>query len=122
MLKNSIAWVCSFKLDRSLVIFYPIFIFGIFFLFINDHCPHFLSVLLNEISGHNTTFLIFRWSLIGLFIFIWPKGISLVGRKFNIPPELIAYWQARKFFIAVWIALFELLIDENILVNWVHVL
>jgi hypothetical protein len=69
------------------------------------------------IQGNKTIFLILRWSLIFAIIIFWKTIINLLGIHFKIKSENLQRWQTMRWTIAIWLIIFELLINDNIIVT-----
>lgn len=56
-----------------------------------------------------------RWGFIVLFIVSWPYLVNGIGKRIHLTDHQLIYWRSTKYRIAIWLVLFELLINENII-------
>lgn len=94
------------------------FIGGLIFLKLNQ--PNFIPSINHIITHYRLVFTLFRWGLlIGLFI-LWPRIIQYLAKKNNWTIEKVNFFVQRKAKLSVWLILFELMINENIIFILFH--
>lgn len=91
------------------------------FIFLLIFKPSIADLIVTNMNEHQWILRIARWGIIAIIILSWPYWVNWLGQKTNIHKEDIAYWQAEKFRIAIWLILFDLLVCENIIFKLIHI-
>lgn len=73
--------------------------------------PHFNDI----ISHHQLMYTVFRWCILGAIYGIWPIFMRKFGQRKYWPPEQIEYWIKKRSKVMVWLVLFELIVNEKLL-------
>lgn len=81
------------------------------------HYPHQAYSINLIFSQYSHFFTLFRWLLISLFILFWPVFIAYMAKKQHWDSDKTSFWLSRRYQIAGWLILFELLVCENILLH-----
>jgi hypothetical protein len=69
-------------------------------------------------TQHSVLLTAFHWSLILLFIVVWPTFINRLARKGHWTVEKTAFWLHQRVRLSIWLIIFELVICENILLSF----
>ncbi|MEO8401652.1 MAG: hypothetical protein ABI597_07640 [Gammaproteobacteria bacterium] len=122
MLLQSVSQKIYSKLRIFLSFIKWIALIGLPLCLLKTYHPHAFYTLIQQVDRHAENLRIVRWSIIVLFISLWPWVIEFIGKKLTASREKIIYWKQQWLRIAMWIILFELLICENIiikLIKWI---
>jgi hypothetical protein len=76
-----------------------------------------LDSQLGFVQCNKHTFAILRWLFILIIILFWKRIIKLLGTHLKIKSENLQRWQTMRWTIAIWLIIFELLINDNIVVT-----
>lgn len=91
-------------------------VMGGFIIFVSQCYPDFINSITLAISDHAIFFRVIRWGVIICLAFSWRYFV----RKIGLPNEKTVYWQSKIILIVAWLILFELLICENIILEFIH--
>jgi uncharacterized membrane protein (DUF373 family) len=93
-------------------------LFGVF----QSKLSHHVISLSHIVSQNTQIFTCIRLGFIGALTLVWPFIIRLISRKKKWSKEKTNYWLGKRFYVAGWLIVFELLICENILMSLIKVL
>lgn len=68
-----------------------------------------------SIKNHLWYCRLIRWGIMSAFILAWPYLIELIGKKTNMPVDVMTRWKTERIRIAIWLIVFDLLIAENLI-------
>jgi hypothetical protein len=98
----------------------PVLVMGLLFYLATLYCPDTLNFITSGIKHHSSSFLMFRWGVILTVAMLWSYFVHVMASVYKSPLEEEVYWKAQRFRIVVWLIIFELLICENIITEFVH--
>ena len=111
----------SLKIIRTLMFGLVItLIISVPFLLMMSFRPEWINSFVATMHQHHWTFRLIRWSFIMLFIVIWPRLMSWLGKRRHATPETIATWQQERWRVGIWLVLFECLVGENMMSVVLH--
>lgn len=93
---------------------------GGLFIFVSQCNPRLFNYIMQAINDHAKFFRVMRWSMILFLAFSWRYFVKKISHEYEISEEKIAYWQSKIIQIIGWLILFELLICENIILEFIH--
>lgn len=102
--------------NKGWVLFCGLLILYLYFL-TNQYCPEFVNCTMQLIRNHTFALRIVRWLLILAMWVLWPNLVTMLGKWYHASSEKIQYWYEQRIKIILWLALFELLICENVVVK-----
>ncbi len=71
---------------------------------------------------HCTSYLLFRWAVLCIFVLSWPSIVLKMGQRFKATPEQISYWRQERGRIALWLIMVELVVCDNLVFKTIHLL
>ena len=105
---------------RKLFQLIPVLVMGLLFYLATLYCPDLLNFIISGIKHHSLSLLVLRWGLILTVAMLWNYFVHSIACVYKFPMEGEVYWKAQKFRIVVWLIIFELLICENIVTEFIH--
>jgi hypothetical protein len=98
----------------------PVLVMGLLFYLATLHYPDSLNFIISGIKHHSLSLSMFRWGVILTVTMLWGYFVHVVASIYKFPMEEEVYWKAQRFRIVVWLIIFELLICENIVTEFIH--
>jgi hypothetical protein len=77
--------------------------------------PQFLTQSAQFIDSHTWQLRFMRWGLLITFIFMWNPLLKLLQSYKIVTTDSYYFWSNKKFYIAFWLIIFEIMICENVL-------
>jgi hypothetical protein len=91
-------------------------------IWISTKYPHQLQNISQSISQNKLFFIALRWLMIFTIFSIWPYLTRLWAKRRYWKPEKTIFWLNQRLKITLWLAIFELLICENLLLTLIRLL
>jgi len=95
-------------------------VMGLLFYLATLYCPDSLNFITSGIKHHSLSFLMFRWGVILTVAMLWSYFVHVMASVYKFSREEEVYWKAQRLRIVVWLIIFELLICENIVTEFIH--
>jgi hypothetical protein len=74
-----------------------------------------VNSITQKITQHAIVFCLIRFGIIVLITMLWPYVVRTISYRHRLISDEITYWKAKKFHLLIWLALFDLLVCQNII-------
>lgn len=100
----------------------PLLLLSVSVVLVNAYNPSLLNFITAAINHHPISLCLVRWGALFMLITTWPYLAEKIGNRYNATPDQITQWKQERWRIGIWLILFELLINENLIGNMIHLI
>lgn len=119
---TSVSRLCKGAVRNLFKLVISIALIGMPCILINQYKPDIINSITQQISHHVIIFGLIRWSIILLIFLGWPYFVRAIAHHYGSSEDEIAYWQAKRFHMTVWLILFDVLVCQNIIGKLIHLI
>ena len=121
-MRNSLSQLCIAAMRNLFQMLIFITLIAVLCILINQYHQAFFKSITEGITHHSIIFRFIRWGVILLIACFWSYFALLMGRHHDVTLDKVIYWQRERFCVVMWLILFELLVCENIVGKFIHLL